>query len=76
MTYRPEEPAPPIGEFTLALRKKVTGLGLHLFLEPGRSIVGECGRPLDTRTISEEMRRQRVRSGGCRHERPDSSRSL
>jgi len=26
-----------------ALRKKVAGLDLHLFLEPGRSIVGNAG---------------------------------
>jgi diaminopimelate decarboxylase len=43
VTYRPEEPAPPIGEFTMALREKVAGLGLHLFLEPGRSIAGNTG---------------------------------
>lgn len=43
ITYRPDEPAPPIGEFTMALREKIAGLGLHLFLEPGRSIVGNAG---------------------------------
>ena len=43
VTYRPDEPAPPIAEFTAALREKVAGYDLHLFLEPGRSIVGNAG---------------------------------
>jgi diaminopimelate decarboxylase len=43
VAYRADEPAPPIGEFTGALRDKVSGLGLHLYLEPGRSIVGNAG---------------------------------
>jgi diaminopimelate decarboxylase len=43
ITYRPDEPAPPISEFAMALREKAAGLGLHLFLEPGRSIVGNAG---------------------------------
>ena len=43
VAYKPDEPAPPIGEFTAALREKVAGLDLHLFLEPGRSIVGNAG---------------------------------
>ena len=43
VTYKPDEPAPPIGEFTAALRDKIAGLDLHLFLEPGRSIVGDAG---------------------------------
>jgi len=43
VTYRPDEPAPPIAEFVTALREKVAGLGLYLFLEPGRSIVGNAG---------------------------------
>lgn len=43
VTYKPDEPAPPIGEFTAALREKVAGRDLHLFLEPGRSIVGDAG---------------------------------
>jgi len=43
VTYEPDEPAPPIGEFTAALREKVAGYDLHLFLEPGRSIVGNAG---------------------------------
>jgi diaminopimelate decarboxylase len=43
VTYKPDKPAPPIGEFTAALREKVAGLDLHLFLEPGRSIVGNAG---------------------------------
>ena len=43
IAYRPDDAAPPIGEFAAALRKKVAGLDLHLFLEPGRSIVGDAG---------------------------------
>jgi len=43
VTYKPEEPAPPIADFAAALREKVAGLDLHLFLEPGRSIVGNAG---------------------------------
>jgi len=43
VTYRPDEPAPPISEFTAALREKVAGRDLHMFLEPGRSIVGDAG---------------------------------
>ena len=43
VTYKPDEPAPPISEFTAALREKITGYDLHLFLEPGRSIVGDAG---------------------------------
>src|SRR6185503_13042225 len=43
IAYKPDDPAPPIGEFAAALRKKVAGLNLHLFLEPGRSIVGDAG---------------------------------
>jgi diaminopimelate decarboxylase len=43
VAYKADEPAPAIGEFTAALREKVAGLGLHLYLEPGRSIVGNAG---------------------------------
>ena len=43
VAYKADEPAPPIGEFTAGLREKVSGLGLHLYLEPGRSIVGNAG---------------------------------
>jgi len=43
VAYKTNEPAPPIGEFTAALRAKVAGMDLHLFLEPGRSIVANAG---------------------------------
>jgi diaminopimelate decarboxylase len=43
ITYKPDDPAPPISQFAAALREKVAGLDLHLFLEPGRSIVGNAG---------------------------------
>ena len=43
VAYKADESAPPIGEFTAALRAKVAGKDLHLFLEPGRSIVANAG---------------------------------
>jgi diaminopimelate decarboxylase len=43
ITYKPDDPAPPIADFAAALREKVAGYDLHLFLEPGRSIVGDAG---------------------------------
>jgi diaminopimelate decarboxylase len=43
IAYKPDDPAPLIGEFAAALREKVAGYDLHLFLEPGRSIVGNAG---------------------------------
>ncbi|MGH9523329.1 MAG: diaminopimelate decarboxylase [Terriglobales bacterium] len=43
VTYKPDEPAPPIAGFVAALREKIAGYDLHLFLEPGRSIVGNAG---------------------------------
>ena len=43
VAYRPEDESPRIGEFAAALRDRVAGCGLHLFLEPGRSIVGNAG---------------------------------
>lgn len=41
--YRPSEDAVPISAFTERLRTKIDGLGLTLFVEPGRSIVAEAG---------------------------------
>ena len=43
IAYKPDEPAPQIDKFTAALRAKIAGRDLHLFLEPGRSIVGNAG---------------------------------
>lgn len=43
VAYKPDDAAPQIGEFVTALRTKISGLELHLFLEPGRSIVGNAG---------------------------------
>jgi diaminopimelate decarboxylase len=43
IAYKRDEVAPPIAEFALALREKIAGQNLHLFLEPGRSIVGDAG---------------------------------
>jgi diaminopimelate decarboxylase len=41
--YRPEDSAPPIGEYMQALWKQLHGRDLHLHLEPGRSIVAKAG---------------------------------
>jgi diaminopimelate decarboxylase len=43
VAYRPEEVAPAIGEFVAALRARTDGRGLHVMVEPGRSIVGNAG---------------------------------
>ena len=43
VAYTPDDIAPNIGEFTATLRERVAGHDLHLFLEPGRSIVGNAG---------------------------------
>jgi diaminopimelate decarboxylase len=43
VAYKPDDPEPPIGEFVAALREKIAGYDLHLFLEPGRSIVANAG---------------------------------
>jgi diaminopimelate decarboxylase len=43
VAYKPDEVAPPIADFVLELRKRVEGRGLHVMLEPGRSIVGPAG---------------------------------
>jgi diaminopimelate decarboxylase len=43
IAYKPDDPAPHIADFAAALREKVAGYDLHLFLEPGRSIVGDAG---------------------------------
>src|SRR6202043_586673 len=44
IAYKRDDVAPPLGEFAAALRKKVAAHhDLSLFLEPGRSIVGNAG---------------------------------
>jgi len=43
IAYTPDEVSPDISEFVSALRDKVARRDLHLFLEPGRSIVGNSG---------------------------------
>ena len=43
ISYRPDEPEPGIGNFVTALRQKIAGRDLQMFLEPGRSIVGNAG---------------------------------
>lgn len=41
--YRTNETAPAIGEYGAELQRKVRDRGLHVMVEPGRSIVGEAG---------------------------------
>ncbi len=41
--YHPEESAPAIGDYMQAVCKLLAGRGLHLHLEPGRSIVAQAG---------------------------------
>jgi diaminopimelate decarboxylase len=41
--YKPEDIAPATAEFVAALRERVAGRGLHVTIEPGRSIVGGAG---------------------------------
>ena len=43
IAYKPDEVAPGISAFTTELRRRVQGRGLHVFVEPGRSIVGNAG---------------------------------
>ncbi|HEY1760096.1 MAG TPA: diaminopimelate decarboxylase [Bryobacteraceae bacterium] len=41
--YKPEDRAPDIGEFISAMRTRIEGRGLHVSIEPGRSIAGGAG---------------------------------
>jgi len=41
--YKPEDLAPDTAEFVSALRERVAGKGLHVTIEPGRSIAGGAG---------------------------------
>jgi diaminopimelate decarboxylase len=41
--YRPGDQSASVTEFISQLKKLVVGNGLHLILEPGRSIIGEAG---------------------------------
>ena len=43
VAYKPEDQAPAVGEFVRGICAKVQGLGLHVTIEPGRSIVGAAG---------------------------------
>ncbi|MBZ5602271.1 MAG: diaminopimelate decarboxylase [Acidobacteriia bacterium] len=43
IAYKPEDVAPAIAAFVGDLRARVAGRGLHVFVEPGRSIVGNAG---------------------------------
>jgi diaminopimelate decarboxylase len=43
IAYKPDDVVPSIAEFTTAVREKIAGRDLHVFLEPGRSIVGDAG---------------------------------
>ena len=43
IAYRPDDTAPAIHEYVAALCRRVSGRGLHVMVEPGRSIVGNAG---------------------------------
>ena len=43
VAYKPEDATPAIAEFVGQLRERVAGRGLHVMIEPGRSIVGSAG---------------------------------
>jgi diaminopimelate decarboxylase len=43
VAYKPEDVAPDIGAFVTGLRSRAEGRGLHVRIEPGRSIVGGAG---------------------------------
>jgi len=51
VAYKPGEQSPSIAEFIGRIREKTAGSGLHLMLEPGRSIVAEAGLLL-TRVVA------------------------
>src|SRR5262249_55768001 len=43
VAYKPDDEAPAIREFASSLAKCVGGRGLHVLVEPGRSIVANAG---------------------------------
>ncbi|MFM2123884.1 MAG: hypothetical protein RL328_335, partial [Acidobacteriota bacterium] len=43
VAYQPDDVVPAIGDFISELCKQVAGHGLHVMVEPGRSIVGSAG---------------------------------
>ncbi len=43
VAYKPEDAAPAIADFVGALRERLAGRGLHVLVEPGRSIAGGAG---------------------------------
>jgi diaminopimelate decarboxylase len=43
IAYKADDVIPPICAFVSQLRERVAGNGLHVFVEPGRSIVGNAG---------------------------------
>jgi len=51
VAYKPGEHSPSIAQFIGRIREKTAGSGLHLMLEPGRSIVAEAGLLL-TRVVA------------------------
>lgn len=48
VAYQPDQQTPSIAAFVSRLRQVVEPLGLAILLEPGRSIVAECGALLTT----------------------------
>ncbi len=51
VAYKPDETAPSIAEFIAHMRRQTAEHGLHLMIEPGRSIVAEAGTLL-TRVLA------------------------
>jgi len=43
VAYRSDQSTPSISQFIVDVSSRAAGLGIHLSVEPGRSIVGECG---------------------------------
>ncbi len=60
VAYTFDQSTPSISQFIATLSQRASGLELHLFVEPGRSIVGECGILLtrvllSKRTVAKEF---------------------
>jgi len=51
VAYKPGDPSPSIADFIARMQAQTAGHGLHLMIEPGRSIVAEAGTML-TRVVA------------------------
>lgn len=59
VAYKPEDQAPSIADFIGRMRRQTEGRGLHLMIEPGRSIVAEAGTLL-TRVLARKCNGDKV----------------